>query len=139
MRWGGDVNNINIFAGENFAEIAVRFHIGSAGFDGSVEMFLIDITNGKEFAGGVNASDMAHAHAAGADDSAGENFTGWGETGTAKNGTRDDRDGGERGDGSLNESATGELMVFVHRIELPEQGKIAYVNSKEADCFLEVN
>ena len=48
-------------------------------------MLFIHVANREQFAGGIDGLDVAHAHAAGADDGAREDFTGRSETRAAQN------------------------------------------------------
>ena len=63
---------------------------------------------------------MTHAHPASADDRARENFAGRGKSGAAQNMSRNDREGHQGGDGSLEEATAGELVALVHAFELAE-------------------
>src|SRR5262249_39475711 len=114
MRRGGDVDDVDVFSCEHFAEILVAFHLGTGSLDRVLQMLFVHVTNGEELAGSIDGFDMAHAHAADADDGAGQNFAGGRLAGASEDVTRHDREGGQRRDGGLEEGATSEAMTFVH-------------------------
>ncbi len=87
---GRDMHDVDVFAGKNFAEILVTFHVRAGRFDRSLEMLFIDVANREKFAGSIDGFDVAHAHATSADDSAREDFTGRSESRAAQNVPRDD-------------------------------------------------
>jgi len=99
------MHHVDVFAGKNFAEVFVTFHIVATRFDRGLEMLFIDVANREKFAGGIDGLDVAHSHAAGADDRARQDFTGRCESRTAQNAPRDDGQGRQRGDGSFQETA----------------------------------
>ena len=102
---GRDMHDVDVFAGKNFAEILVTFHVVATRFDRGLEMLFIDVANREQFAGGVDGFDVAHSHATGADDRARQDFTGRSESCTAQNVPRDDGQGGQRPDGCFQEIA----------------------------------
>lgn len=71
MRGGGHMNDIDILAFKDFAEVVIAFHVGATCFQRFCEMSFIHIANCEEFAGGVNGGDVAHSHTADADNGAG--------------------------------------------------------------------
>ncbi len=111
---GGDMDDINVLAGEHFAEIAVTFAIGPAFLHRGIEVVLVDIAHGEELAGGVDAFDVAQAHAAGADDGAGEHLAGGDVAGTPQQPAGDDVEGGKGGEGCFEEVSPGETMSLIH-------------------------
>ena len=94
----GDVDDVNILAGDDFAEIPVALDILVAGFsdrgDGVIQVFLIDVTNGEQLASLVELRDVAHAHAAGANDGPGEHIAGGGITRPAEHMARHNGESG---------------------------------------------
>ena len=108
------MDDVDVLPGENLAEILVAFAIRAACLDCVCQMLLIHVANREELAGFVDAGDMPHAHAARADDGAREDFAGRRDARPTEDVPRHDADGGERGDGGLEEVPAREKMSFVH-------------------------
>ena len=71
VRRGGHMDDVDVLAGEDFAEIFVTFAIRAAGLHRLGEVVGVYVADGQQFAGGVDGVDMSHAHAAGTNDGAG--------------------------------------------------------------------
>jgi len=79
-----DVDDIDIRPLDDLAIVMVALRVGACRLKGLGQSCGIQVTDREQFAIGVDAVDVAHAHAPAADDGAGELFTRRGMSGTAE-------------------------------------------------------
>ena len=68
---GRHMDDVDVLAGQNLAEVLVALAVGAAGLHCLGEVVGVYVADSQQFAGGVDGVDMSHAHAAGTDDGAG--------------------------------------------------------------------
>src|SRR5688500_5052693 len=114
MRGSRKMNDVDVFPLEYFAEIAIPFYIRPGRFKTIFQPDFIHVTNGQQFTGGVDRSDVPRAHATSSDDGASEDFAGGSKSLSAQDRARDNAHGRQGSDGSFKEGTASEFVAFVH-------------------------